>query len=350
MNRLATLALFVACGSSNPRETLAAEPVEGAVFEDEPLVGTWSQGEVSESELDAIVATELQNLQAQFLMDQYELRSEALSNYLDEKILLAEAEAEELDSINTLLKIKIEDQVPKPSKADVKEYFKVVQRHLPGRSFDEVRQDLSAQLRQERMGEKFGSYIALLREKYQANSVLPYPDLPRVEIPLDAADPAMGKENAPVTIVEFGEYECYFCASVMPTLDQLLEAYPDDIRIVFKDFPLGNHTRAMPAAQAAHCSGEQGKYWEMNRQMLSNQGELEDSHFMSYAQKIGLDVDAFEKCYRSGRHEITVSSNQALGEVIGVQATPTFFVNGLLLSGAQPYERFVSIIEGEIKE
>ena len=119
--------------------------------------------------------------------------------------------------------------------------------------------------------------------------------------------------------------------------------------MVYKDFPLENHQRALPAAVAARCAGEQGKYWEMSRKLLENQQALGDDDFQTYASNLSLDVNTFETCRNSGEMEPLVRAAFKQGQDAGVAATPTFYVNGLLVSGAQPYDQFKAIIDQELK-
>jgi protein-disulfide isomerase len=178
---------------------------------------------------------------------------------------------------------------------------------------------------------------------------LPYPNLPRVQVPVAADDPVKGKDDARVTIVQFAEYQCYYCNRVNPTLQQLVSDYPNDVRIVFKDFPLGGHSRAMPAAIAAHCAGEQGKYWEMNQVLLENQDALGDDDFVRHAKSVGVDAEPFKKCLGAGAYDAGIQADLEAGQAAGVSATPSFFVNGVFLSGAQPIEKFRAVIDRELK-
>ncbi|MCP5157696.1 MAG: DsbA family protein, partial [Ectothiorhodospiraceae bacterium] len=245
---------------------------------------------------------------------------------------------------------EIEEKVEMPNDTDVAQFYEDVKGQLRGASLEEVRPMLAAELMQRAMADRYDVYVKELRKKKGVKASLPYPDLARVELDVTASDPVLGNRDAPVTIVQFAEYQCYYCNKVAPTLDALLEDYDGKVRLVFKDYPLENHTRAMPAAVAARCAGEQGKYWEMNRVLLANQQALKDSDFDAYASQIGLDGSKFTSCLASGRVEPLVRAAFAEGQRAGVQATPTFYVNGLLVSGAQPYDRFKAIIEQELEK
>ena len=127
-----------------------------------------------------------------------------------------------------------------------------------------------------------------------------------------------------------------------------MQAYGNKVRIVFKDFPLPNHAEAFKAAEAAHCAGEQRKYWEMHDAMFANQRELQVPALKKAARALGLDGATFDQCLDSGRHTANVRADYELGERVGVNSTPTIYINGRALVGAQPFEAFKQIIDEEL--
>ena len=171
----------------------------------------------------------------------------------------------------------------------------------------------------------------------------------RYEIPEDD-DPVYGPENAPITIIEFSDYECSYCrkwhVEVWP---HLLEAYPDQIRLVYRDFPLTNiHSNATPAASAANCAREQDRYWEFNERLFSMVNELSASGYQAYAEELVMDMAAFNECLDSGRYNDEVMADFEYAANLGVNSTPTFFVNGIPVVGAQPFEVFSQLIDQEL--
>ena len=129
---------------------------------------------------------------------------------------------------------------------------------------------------------------------------------------------------------------------------KLRGTYGDKIRIVFKDFPLPNHAEAGKAAEAAHCAGEQGKYWEMHDRLFANQSALGVPALRQHAAALGLDTARFNECLDSGKHAASIAEDVKLGTELGVQSTPTVFVNGRPLVGAQPLEYFQAVVEEEL--
>jgi protein-disulfide isomerase len=174
-------------------------------------------------------------------------------------------------------------------------------------------------------------------------------DPPRYTVPVTAEDPMRGNPNAPITIVEFSDYQCPFCARVNPTLDRVRQTYGDRVKIVFKDYPLPNHPLAPKASEAARCAGElNNKYWEMHDAMFANQRALDVPALKQTARAIGLDGATFDQCLDSGKWAAAVRAGNQLGEKMGVNSTPTLYINGRALIGAVPFEQFKSIIDEEL--
>jgi protein-disulfide isomerase len=173
-------------------------------------------------------------------------------------------------------------------------------------------------------------------------------DPPRYTVPIGTDDPVRGNPSAPITIVEFSDYQCPFCARVNPTLAKIRETYGDRVKIVFKDYPLPNHPQAPKAAEAARCAGDQNKYWEMHDAMFANQRALEVPSLKQAARAIGLNGTTFDECLDSGKWAAAVRAGNELGEQMGVNSTPTLYVNGRALIGAMPFENFKQIIDEEL--
>ena len=164
-------------------------------------------------------------------------------------------------------------------------------------------------------------------------------------------DAVKGDENAPVTMIEFSDYECPFCTRFYSqTLGQIEREYIDTgkVKFVYRDFPLSFHQNAQKAAEAAECAGKQDKYYEMH-DLLFEKGVIGGvSSFKQYANEIGLDTAEFNSCLDSGEMASEVQKDFQDGQRAGVQGTPSFFINGKLVSGAQPFEVFKQVIEAEL--
>ena len=166
-------------------------------------------------------------------------------------------------------------------------------------------------------------------------------------------DAIKGKENAPVTMVEFSDYECPFCGRHFEqTYSQIIKEYVDTgkVKLVYRDFPLDFHPNAQKAAEAAECAGEQNKYWEMHDKLFENQQALGINNLKQYAKEIGLNTDKFNNCLDSGEMTSEVSKDIQDGQAVGISGTPGFIINGQLVSGAQPFSAFKQIIEQELNK
>ena len=170
---------------------------------------------------------------------------------------------------------------------------------------------------------------------------------------LDASskdDPSWGPADAKVTMVEFGDFQCPYCRQwYLDVYDKLRANYENKIRFIFRDFPLSMHANAQPAAVAANCAGEQGRYWEYFR-LLYGSASLGSAIYQTYAQAVGLDLPKFNSCIKSDRFDKEVLIDLHDGERIGVSGVPAFFINGRLISGLQPYETFQQVIDEELNK
>jgi protein-disulfide isomerase len=173
----------------------------------------------------------------------------------------------------------------------------------------------------------------------------------RQNIPIDEYDAVRGPADAKVVMIEFTDYECPYCQRYYTeTFTQIMEAYGDQILYVVKDLPLVNiHPNAAPAAIAAHCAGEQDSFWEFHGMLFSQELGLNDEAYQSYAQNLELDLPSFNDCITSTRYDQAVLADMTILQQVGAQiSTPTFFINGMYVAGAQPFSVFAEIIESEL--
>jgi protein-disulfide isomerase len=160
--------------------------------------------------------------------------------------------------------------------------------------------------------------------------------------------PLRGPQSAKVTIVAVSDFQCPFCKKVEPTLQQILQTYPNDVRIAYKHMPLDFHAKAPEAHAAAEAAHQQGKFWEMHDKIFENQAELSREKYEAYALELGLDVDRFKKDMASLDVKQRIDGDKAEVQKLGVMGTPAFFINGRYLSGAQPFENFKALIDAEL--
>jgi protein-disulfide isomerase len=165
-------------------------------------------------------------------------------------------------------------------------------------------------------------------------------------------DPGMvkGPATAPVTIVEFSDYQCPYCKSVQPSLAKVLAEYSGRVRLIFKDFPLAIHDGARPAHQAARCAAASGKFWPYHDRLFAAQPRFDRERLITYAVEVGLDSDTFARCLEEGRFAAAVERDVAEARALGIRQTPTFLINDRPLVGAQSVETFRTLINEALRE
>ncbi|MBL8134902.1 MAG: thioredoxin domain-containing protein [Anaerolineae bacterium] len=171
----------------------------------------------------------------------------------------------------------------------------------------------------------------------------------RAEVDI-AGNPTRGPEDAVITLIEFGDFRCGYCKRFHDeTITPLMEQFPDQIRLVFRDYPvLGPDS--LSAALAAECADDQGKFWDFHDALYTAPDQLTREAFLSYAETLEMDIPTFTACYDDQQHRSEIINDYVTGQNLGVSGTPTFFINGRILIGAQPLDTFVLAIEAELIE
>lgn len=165
-----------------------------------------------------------------------------------------------------------------------------------------------------------------------------------------AGDPMKGPADARVTVVEFSDFQCPYCALATGQVAQVMQKFPKDVRVVFKQFPLDEHSQAASAAEAALAAQAQGKFWEMHDKLYANFRRITHERILIWAQEIGLDMTRFRADWDSHRFRSRVASEEAQGEKVNVDGTPTFFINGKKLNGMFDVETVTPLITAELKK
>jgi protein-disulfide isomerase len=333
--------------ASTSQPAVAASAALGATPSD-TVVATWKGGSVTYGDLAEELGVQLVQIEVEYLNGKYQAESQGLDQLVVTKLLEAEAAAVGLADVDALLKIEVENKIVAPTDAELQEFYKVMQRQLRGASFEDVRERIVAEVTRRKQSERFGTYIEEVKVKHGVALNLPRPVLPRIPVSVDD-DPSKGPADAKVTIVQFAEFQCPYCGKAGESVDKVMEVYGDDVRMVFRDFPLSFHDRAIPAAVAANCAGEQGKYWEMHDKMMSDQRSLADADLMAHATALQLDIAKWQTCRKDPKQAAEVMKDFEDGQAVGVSGTPAFFINGIMISGAQPFEEFKRIIDGELE-
>jgi len=298
--------------------------------------------------MDENTRLQLTRMESEYLMNRYQTEVQIAEGMALEKMVEAEASSKGKD-VETLLRDEVESKISPPTPQEVEAFYQQNLARMGGRSLEEMQATLFGVLLDEKRDGMLKDWLGELKEKHGYSLRVPFPQLPRFSVDADD-DPFIGPADAPVTIIEFGEYQCPYCAKSKEITDQVLAAYGDKVRLVYRDFPLGFHARAIPAAVAANCAGAQGKYFPMHDLILANQADLADETFKAYAAQLDLDLSAWETCLADPAQVAEIQKDMADGEAMGVTGTPGFFINGIFLGGALPFETFEVIINRELSE
>ena len=290
-------------------------------------------------EVDDLVRAQLMDLRAR----EHQLRSQALDALVAQALLEKEAEARGMTP-DALHKTEVEDKA-QVADADAKAYYDANKARFGTTAEADALKQIKDGLGQQRQGERRAAFARELRAKYDVKMLLePY----RVPVEVGSA-PVRGNPNAPVTVVEFSDFQCPYCVRARPTVNRVREVYGDKVRWVFRHFPLDFHAQAEKAGEAAACAGEQGKFWEMHDLLWANSAQLQVADLKAHAATLGLDAASYGQCLDSGRHAGLVEADLRAGQGYGVSGTPAFFVNGRPLVGAQPFDAFAQVIDDELQ-
>jgi len=305
---------------------------------EEPLATVGGQP-VYEKDILPLIQSQLQRLRNQ----EFDLKNRALDNLINQKLVEKEAAAKGIGKEN-LLEQEVDSKVADPAEAEIAAFYEAQKARI-NRPLDEVRAQIADGLKRMRVQEARQKYVKELREK---SDVEVFFRAPKSEVAYDPTR-VRGNPGAPVTIVEFSDFQCMFCQRVQPTLQQLLKKYEGKVKLAFRDFPLREmHPRAEPAAEASRCAGEQGKFWEYHDLLWTDLSKLDPAGLSGHAKTLSLDIAKFEACVAGGKYKADIEKDLRDGQKAGVSGTPGFFINGVFLAGAQPLPEFEKLIDAEL--
>lgn len=300
---------------------------------------------ISIEAVDSAVGQNLAKLQEQI----YDLRKTKLDGLIDEQLIVAEAKKRGVTT-QALLQTEVTAKLAPVSDEEVAIFYGANQARLQ-KDLSAWRGEIRTFLTQQRAAERRAAFAKELRAQGKVEVFLQAPPVFRSEISTGDAF-TKGTATAPVTIVEFSDFHCPFCKRVQPVVSDVMKKYGDKVRLVYKDFPLDNlHPQARAAAEAARCAGEQGKFWEFHDKVYAGDANAAASVMTQYATEVGIaDVARFDACVSSRKYQARVQQDVAEGAKLGIQGTPGFFINGRLLSGAQPLDAFAKVIDAELEQ
>jgi len=322
------------------QSALAADPSE----KKDPVVAARVDEQViTMQDLENALAPQLVKLQEQ----KYQLMQSKLDELIEGRVLDQEAKRRGM-TVEALLKAEVLSKVPMVTEVEVTSFITENKARLRGETA-ELRPRVRNYLRDEKVAQQQRAYVAGLLAGAKVATFLQEPEPIRVAVKGEGAF-VKGPTDAPVTLVEFTDFHCPFCGRAVATLKDVMREYDGKIRWVFRDFPIASlHPRAPKAAEAARCAGEQGKFWEYHDLLFESQSPATIEDFKRPAEQLKLDLKSFGQCLDSGKHRAAVEADVQEGARLGITGTPTFFINGRILVGAQPLESFRRIIEAELR-
>ena len=297
---------------------------------------------------DHEVGAKLRQAEVKALTDLYDQRRGLLDEMISRRLLEEEAKAKG-KTVEQWYQTEYVTSVPEPSDAEAKAFYEEHKAQVPqGQTFDDLKDRIKQAVRQQKLREGMGKVLDDLKSRHHVQVSLQAPDLPRIDV--EAKGPSRGPTNAPVTIVEFSDFQCPYCGREYPVIERLMKEYDGKLRLVFRHYPLDFHPFAQKAAEAGACAQEQGKFWELHDKMFTNQGKLAVADLKGYAKLLGMDAPKFDKCLDSGEKKALVDDDLKAGSAAGVNGTPAFFINGIFVNGAQPYEHMKQAVDRELRK
>jgi len=275
----------------------------------------------------------------------FERKQKMLDEVIGQQLLDEEAAKRGMSGEEVLAK-EAYSAVPAVTEEQVEKFYERYKHNLVQRPEAELKEKARGILVKYRLINARQKYIASLRAQASISTFLAPPIL-RLEVSVAGA-PFKGSETAPVTIVKFEDFNCSFCQRAQATLAQLLARYGGQVKLVHRDFPIDPLHPTSLAHEAARCADHQGKFWAYHDALYASMPKSTSEELQAHAEAIGLDVGAFEQCLTGGTRRAVVQRDVEEGNRNGVKATPTFFINGRPLVGAQPLERFIQMIDDEL--
>ena len=277
---------------------------------------------------------------------QYRFQQKRLDEYLNAVLLTNEAKRRKL-AVETLLDEEVYSKVIPTSEGEISAFYQANKDRL-GAELAMIREQIHEHLKNQKTDTQKTLFFKALRANSKIVTYLKAPEPYRADL-VTVGAPFQGSENAPITIVKFEDFQCPFCKQAQPVFNTVLSRYKGKVRLVHKDLPLDSiHPAARQASEAARCAQEDGKFWSYHDKLYEHAPRHTINDLLLYGKEIGLKHSSFEQCLSSGKYKAAVQKDVSEGVQLGISGTPTFFINGRELSGAQPIEAIVQILDEEL--
>ncbi len=331
------LLTFSACSDSTSKPSYLFKPAAK-----EGLSAKVGEVEVTNAELEDGIESELFEAESKV----FEIKFNRLKGLLLQKFMDKDPRKKGISNDEFLEKYIAKEIVISEKQIDA--FIK--DQNIPAEHINpQVREKIKSYLGMERKKEAVDKWIAEQTKKSPVEVYIPRPRRPTFPVEVGTS-PSTGAQDAKVTIVEFSDFQCPFCAKGADLLKEIKKKYGNKVKVAFKNFPLPFHNHAEQAAVAGLCANEQGTeyFWKMHDAMFEKQDALDTEGLKKTAKTIGVKLDSFEKCLAENKYLAQVQADMEEGKKVKVKSTPTFFINGQLINGAQPMEVFAEIIDEEL--
>ena len=339
-------AALVALGLSGCKQK-AAQPAAApaGASASESVVAKFAGGSVTTAELEKEMKPVRVQLDRKRWMAEQQERTNALKQLVAKKLMAAEATKRGTNEEGLMRDLA--SKVPPPSETELKSFYEANKGQMGGAPYEAMRPRIGQYLMSQRFQQAQGQLLDQLASQANIQITLAPEPGPRVENA--AVGPSKGPQNAPVTVIAFSDFQCPYCAKAREAVDQVVKAYGDKVRVVFRDYPLPMHPMAAKAAEAGQCAAAQGKFWELHDYLFAHQDKLAPADLKAAARQVGLDGGKFDGCLDGGQMAKTVEESVAAGKDAVVEGTPSFFVNGQLMPGPATFDSFKLMIDAELK-
>lgn len=305
---------------------------------------------ITQDELEKFAAKDLENLDLQRVQfnaswdrNRRAVLESSLERLLSESLLKAEAARRGL-AVEALLDEELKGKVKDPTEDDVKAFYEANKQRI-NQPLIQIGSQVKSYLKTENYNQAKAAFVEQLKKQYGATISL----APERQDVATAGSPSHGPGSAPVTLVEFSDFQCPYCARFFSTLRQVLDKYGPQVRLIYRNFPLLQiHPYAEKAAEAGLCAADQGHFWDMHDLMFQTQGQLKEEDLKGKAAQLKLNMESFNSCLDSGQHAEQVKQDLYAGSKLGVTGTPALFINGRFVSGAVPFADIAKVIDEEL--
>jgi protein-disulfide isomerase len=337
------LVMALALGCCLPACSAQDKMAKGDSKDDSQVLARVNGKVVTAGDVKTEAADQYEQLDREYQQRRHDITDQELKKIVQSRLLDAEAAARGVSKDQVLADLKPTEVTD----AEAEAFFEKNKAQMPPRPKEQLIPQIKQYLQANSQQQARDKFYETLEAKYKVDYLL---EPMRIDVAAAGFPAKGGPATAPVTIVEFSDFQCPFCSRITPTLAEVVTKYGNKVRLVFREFPLPMHQNAAKAAEAALCANDQGKFWEMHDAMFKDQGGLAVDGLKAKAAAIpGINAATFNTCLDSGKDQAMVQADMKAGNKAGVNGTPAMFVNGRFISGVVSTDDLSKVIDEELK-